>query len=243
MISNQFIGEHNQQQQPQQPQQQGRETASAQWLSWKPDAPSSIQNDTITNAAPEASWNTSSSNSSNRDTTLHKGGGEDTSSIWDDDWDDRNDFPTPHLDDQASTTAANGYPERSGWSPEPPASSFAVTTTTTRLERDSVTQPSPPPSESLSYHEDEIIKYEFFLTHSGKEARNISIDDILVRTIRHKQQPTSISSPHNGNNASPFMYPSFLGTPSTDHYNQYKNEGKPQQRTKDAFANRSQKRK
>lgn len=243
--------------QQQQQQQLGREKASAQWQQWKPDTRSSIQNDTT--AAPEASWNMSSSSSSYRDGSLHKDG-DDTSSIWNDDWDDNNDFPTPHLNNQGSSTfmtATHDYHERTGWSPEPPEDTptpFAATTTTTTttgLMFDSVTQSSPAPSESLSYQEHEIIKHEFSLVHGRKESRNISIDDILVRTIRRKGSPAtqhhrspSISSPPpNNNNASPFMYPSFFGTPSTDHYNQYVDGRKSQQRTKDTYTYRSQKRK
>lgn len=240
-----------------QQQQLGREKASAQWQQWKPNTRSSIQNDTT--AAPEASWNMSTSSSSYREGSLHKDG-DDTSSIWNDDWDDNNDFPTPHLNNQGSSTfmtATHDYHERTGWSPEPPEDTptpFAATTTTTTttgLMFDSVTQSSPAPSELLSCQEDEIIKHEFSLVHGRKEPRNISIDDILVRTIRlkgspatqHHRSPSISSPPPNNNNASPFMYPSFFGTPSTDHYNQYMDGRKSQQRTKDTYTYRSQKRK
>lgn len=199
----------------------------------------------------------SSSSSSNRDASLHKDG-DDSSSIWNDDWDDNNDFPTPHLDNPTTTTTAHNHLERSGWSPEPPEDTptSLTTTKTTGLTPDPVIQSPPPqppqpPAASLSYQGDEIIRHEFFLARGRKDSRNISIDDILVRTIRrkgspatqHSQSPSISSPPPNGINASPFMYPSYVGTPSTDHYNQYKNEGKLQQRTKDTSPYRSQKRK
>lgn len=252
----------------QQQQQQGLEGASVQWQSWNRETPSNTQNNTRTNTSLDSGWNMSSSSSSNRDTSLHKDS-DDTNSIWNDDWDDNNDFPTPHLDNPITTTTTHDHLERSGWSPEPPedtpSSSLAATKTTGLIPDPVIQSPPPPPplqqqppppppavsSGSLSYQGDEIIKHEFFLARGRKDSRNISIDDILVRTIRRKgspaiqhiQSPSISSPPPNGVNASPFMYPSYVGTPSTDHYNQYKNEGKLQQRTKDGSTYRSQKRK